>query len=543
MEKEGKKRPMFIWTYVFGPQWDMRIHFRQKKFFPAAYPWQIGKIMKKMTADGIKGWFGEMETRYQPLEAYLSARLCYDPGIEPDKVIDEYFVNFYGKGAPFMKEFYRELENAYWNPANYPKEWFGKDKIIGPLGVKKTMWTTGLHSPEVNWGIGTVERVKKLDKLIKRALAAAAEPVEKERIQYYIDTVWAQAVIGRKEYNNLPPYVVSKCTRQKFVFVPQILDQGGDPAKIDWNKGALLDRWRALNREKYSDNSVIRVIQDKNYIYLKYTGPVPVKVSGSDSVDMFFSDSPVAPLLKLSFALNGSVHGTKIKVVDGVPTHSSYDFKQHSNSKITDGHWTFDIAIPLKLLPDLSKSEQLRGIVNFVRNYSSGKATVWSPVICPDGTAPSGQKYFGKLCTSSKIIIPESAIALAKPLGTIISDQAASNGKALKANGNLGWVVRWLFPDLKKCRYKVYVSLRTDAPLQKGCKITFGVRNMKTKKTSFQKHIAISKISGKKYKNIYLGPLNLDGNSYLYMNKFTKKVPDGKNSIYIDHIMLESGEE
>lgn len=202
--------------------------------------------------------------QYNNLEAYIAAKICFDPSLDPNQIIDEYFKNYYGAAGETMKKFYREIEQAYWDYNNYPQNWFRSDKVMGPRGKKNPTWGTGLHSPSVNWGIGTVERVEKLDGMIKKAKTLVKTPAEKARLRMLIDGIWAQAVKGRKEY--APMLKVKAIALRPFAFVPTVNDLGGD-AKTDWSKAVTLDNW--VNDVKH--NSRIQLLRDSKYLYLKYS--------------------------------------------------------------------------------------------------------------------------------------------------------------------------------------------------------------------------------------------------------------------------------
>ena len=516
MDFAGGKRPMFVWLYIFGPHWDMKVHFREKYFFPASYVNHLGEIMKQLGKDGIRGWFGEMESQYQPLEAMLSARMAYDPSIDPVQFMDEYYRNYYGKAAPEMKEFFTELEKIYWNPANYPSGWFGKDKVYGPLGAKHPMWTTGMHSPEVNWNLGSVANVKKLDALIRTALKKADTPETRARIQEYVDSVWAQALEGRRNYRPILNYVASKRTLRKFVFLPE-------------NGTALLKNWKALGG-KGGDSSELAVSRKNGNLCFRYSGPAAGK---TDSVSFYFAESPMGALIHLQCFPDGRLKGEKTAVSNDVRRTEPFDAKASLRPVSNEGQWLFELTVPEKSLPDLNASEQMSGVVNFARR--SGKdVTVWSPMIVHGDDPAEGQKYFGKLCFSDSILIPAENFSLASSRGSDFR-----NG-ILETDGNQSWVVRWQYPDLPEGVYNIEVRLRTDAPAEKGLKVAFGFYETVRKKNrpwSFP----VSKVSGKAFRTVQIRNAPMMPGGYFHLQKFNRKQPEGKEKIYLESIRLSQG--
>ncbi|MDD4018528.1 MAG: DUF4838 domain-containing protein [Kiritimatiellae bacterium] len=204
--KEARRRPITLWTYLFSTYWDAAHHFGNYKPFPGLYPWKTGELFKQFTRDGIRGWFTEVEMQYNQLEAYVAAKICFDPSLDPDQILDEYFAAMYGEAGDAVKAFYREMERAYWNPGNCPPEWLrDTSKVIGPKGSKRPYWDTGLHSPEVNWTLGTPERMKKLAELLETARTRVATPREKARLERLVDWLWTDTLEGYREHGLVKP--------------------------------------------------------------------------------------------------------------------------------------------------------------------------------------------------------------------------------------------------------------------------------------------------------------------------------------------------
>jgi hypothetical protein len=541
IKKEAKRRPITLWTYIFSSHWDMKRHFRQKYFFPAVYPWEIGKLFKKFTNDGIKGWFTEVEMQYNTLETYVAARICFDPSLDPNQIIDEYFRNYYGAAAGPMKKFYREIENAYWNKNNYPQGWFRSAKVLGPLGVKKGTWGTGFHSPEVNWGIGTKKRVAELNSIIRQAQKLAETPAERARIQRLIDGMWAQAVEGRKKFKSGKNYQLAKKTKAKFAIIPFIAGPAEKLKDIDWTKAAQLANWQGLDGEKIKNTSCMQILRDEKNLYLRYKENIPaktIKKVKNNSLEMFFAASPQLPVLNLKVLPSGKIEQFKYEIINDITSKGIYNFKAKIVNSLKENSWSFIIAIPLEKLPRLKKGSKSY-TVNFVRNCGLKNSVIWSPVVYGDKTHISALKYFGKLCLSPEVIIQDSKFALVDATCNRVNDAVASDGKAVLMDGNKGWTVRYLIPDVPQGKYRVYVDVRSDVDVQKGLTTRVGVYNAKTKRLASVKTIKIVDINGMKYKRIYVGAVKLTPDMYIYMGRFNKKLM-GKKSVYIDRIMLRA---
>ena len=79
-----------------------------------------------------------------------------------------------------------------------------KNVVVGPKGELHPYWGMGLHSPDVNWSLGTPERMKKLAGLIEEAKKLTRTPEEKIRLQRFIDGIWTNAKHRTKGDGLLP---------------------------------------------------------------------------------------------------------------------------------------------------------------------------------------------------------------------------------------------------------------------------------------------------------------------------------------------------
>jgi len=201
MDKEAGKRPMTLWTYIFSTYWDSQFHFQKYNCFPGFYPWKVAEIFREFIQDGVRGNFSEVQFQYNSLEAYVVSRLTYDTDTDADALIDDYFEKCYGKAADSMKEFFRESENAYWDPKNCPPEWLDDpEQVIGPKGKRPPFWCTGLISPEIGWGkMGTDARMRKMSSLLEKAGKEVDTPVGKFMFER-MEEIWADALKGKAEY-------------------------------------------------------------------------------------------------------------------------------------------------------------------------------------------------------------------------------------------------------------------------------------------------------------------------------------------------------
>lgn len=531
--KEAEKRPLTLWTYLFSTYWDSRFHFGKYKPFPGLYPWKTGELFRMFTRDGIRGWFTEVEMQYNHLEAYVAARICYDPSLDPDRIIDEYFINYYGAAGAAMKEFYREIEKAYWNPANCPPQWLkNKNVVTGPKGPKHPYWGTGLHSPDVNWTLGTPERMKKLNGLIGQAKKLVHAPNEKLRLQRIIDGIWTNTLEGEREYQLLK---IRRNAPPRRLVPAKVEDVNGELAKIDWSKAARTETWGdSYGRAREKSSCYVEAAADSKYLYLRFhdaNAPKTGENIWKENIEFFFHAGGGYPVCHLAVAPDGTLMQYRHEFVNDSPKISPYDFELKLENRAAEDSWTVLMALPWSKLP----LENSRMSLNFMRTSPLGN-TVWNPIYTSGYI--SGIDSFGVLVLYPQIIQEDQFHYHRKGVNsTLADDPAASNGKAAAMNANNGWSVQYRFPkDFVPGKYQVSAALRTDAPAEDGLQSTIGIYNEKLRKVTASKVIPAKESSGGEYKLFDLGTWDLGPDGYLYIGGLNRKFPG--NKIFVDYIRL-----
>ncbi len=530
--KEAKKRPLTLWTYIFSTYWDARHHFGNYKPFPGLYPWKTGELFQMFTRDGIRGWFTEVEMQYNHLEAYVAAKICYDPSLDPAKLIDEYFTRYYGAAGPAMKAFYREIENAYWNPANCPPEWLRrKDAVIGPKGIKHPYWGTGLHSPDVNWALGTPERMRKLNDLIGQAKKLVRTPNEKVRLQRIIDGIWTNTLEGEREYKILK---LRQSAPPRALSLEKTSDAGGDFSKVDWRNAARTEKWSDLYGKPLENSCSIKAAADSKYLYLRFHEAKAPK-SGEDiwkeNIECFFHAGNGYPVYHLAVSPDGTSKQYRHELVNDAPKMDSWNIPLKLENRAGKDSWSVTLALPLSGLP----LKNGRMSLNFMRTTPSG-SIVWNPVY--SNSYLGGIDSFGVL-TFYPLIIQEDQFQYHRKgeQSNLVGDRAASNGKAAVMNANSGWSVQYRFPkDFVPGKYRVAVALRTDVPPEEGLWNKFGFYHEKLRKITDSKVLPVKEYSGEKYKEFELGTWNLSPEGYLFLGGLNRKAPGRK--IFLDYIRL-----
>ena len=527
IEKEAKKRPLTLWTYLFGPRWDARLHHGDYLPFPGVYHHQTGKMFKKFAADGIRGWFSELELRYHALEAYIAARICYDPSTDPEKIISEYFNDMYGKAAPEMRAFYDELEKAYWNKANAPANWLkNPNKVIGPRGELRPYWTTSLHSPDINWQLGTKERMEKLNVLITKASKKLSTPEEKLRFERVLKYLWKPALQGKKDYEN---FKLSRKTKPKELTITRIANANGDPNKVDWSKAVKIENWQKVLGGADTARCVLRLAADKDYLYLHFYDPAGLskipQMIWLDDFEIFFATKKDYPVYQLALTPKTQTISYKRFRVEESEVSRTWNSGAKVIHSTNNNTWKALISIPLKNLPYNGKELY----VNFFRSRPQG-SIAWTPIY--NKSYSEGRAYSGKI-NFNPFTVEESNFSLLHNGAGIITDKEAKNGKAAWMNSSKGWALkinqRKVIPQGK---YQVQVNVRTDVPSNKNSHFIISLYNYTNKKTTNRVTINANKISGKKYHTVNLGVIDFKDNTELVVSALRPKIANTK--LYFD---------
>lgn len=506
-QKEGKKRPLTLWTYMFNQNFDCQRYFGGRKPFPGLYPWKTAEIFKMFAKDGIRGWFAEMELPYNVLEAYVASRLTYDSSLEPTQLIDNYFTACYGKAGDAMKECYREIEQIYWNYAKCPQEWF-KDasSVIGSNGKVADYWGFGLCSPEITWKYVTTAHMAKLKDLIAQAQKLVSTPTEKHHLQRFMTCVWNPALTGAREYQLAQQRQTTQSKRLILHRHPQI---NKDFTKIDWKQATVADKWSDFHGHSVPCFYSVKAIADSDYLYLLFQNGKQDQAS-LRTVSCFFHAGNPYTVYELTVDPKGASTAWKHQLINGTMTKTPYELKP----KIEKGNtpeWYLLCVLPLEKLP--LKNNRMH--LNFLLESSNGIA-IWNPIYTDD--CIRGADSFGVLESFPQVIEEDLFFYYRKISAETIADAAATNGYAGAMRAHAGWTLQYKIPkDFIPGKYKISMLIRTDVPAQDGLSITIGTYHPAKRKQTNSKVIPISEISGKHYRKIELGTWNLSPEQYIFI--------------------------
>jgi len=541
---KANKVPLTAWLYVYGPGHDSRTHYGRYKTFPLFYPWKVAEHMKRLFEAGLNGVFSECEMPQNYLEAYMVAKLAYDRSLNPNEVIDEYFSNYYGAAGEPMKQLFQNIEQAAWAPDFLPKEWTrNPDKPGGPGGrAISPWWPTRLWSREVNWSLGTPQRIAQLQTLIDKAQTLVKTSEEKERLRRFVEFIWKPALQGRREYEL---YLAQKQIPPRTLTLSPVPDDAdGDPQKADWSNAAVTEKWLNFDGTDNGSTASVKVLIDSKYLYLKFEeNRQPWLDSGiwTENVEFFFTADGQYPLYHFAHSPQKSSKATGLiqqNINDSMRTNE-YDFQARTVSEPTDQTWTLFISIPRERLPLKDNTMML----DFFRMRHDGKKWIvscWQPTYTVAGK--NGMDSFGKLFVLPFTVQDKDFKLLWKGSGTgLLNDPEATDGSAAFQDGNLSWYLSYPIPQAFP-KEKVDVILRLRIEAERADTLTCGVHDWKTKKRVFYCSIPTETINGKKYGEFKIGSavLNSDMSIYvgsIYFNKQWFK--DNRNRTFLDCIRFE----
>ena len=379
VDHEKGKRPLTVWLYYINPENEARLVHKYGKFFPLLYARRNGVWFREFLKDGISGWFGEINPRYQLLEAYVAAMMSYDASVDLDALLDEHYALYYGAAGAAMKEFSDTLERESFDIDNYSEH----IRTLTPRGS----YLYCLHTERENWHLGSRERVERLDAIMDRAKAAAATPLEKERVAFFNACIWDQAKEGLREHEER--------VRRQAIPLPEVeavrVDgANGDAAKVAFGDAVPSVRFRSRYNDEVRDGGRVRLAADGDFLYVEYSEPGDsalahvTQANWDNDFECLLSVNGDEAALHLSVKpADGSVVAFRRLFEQGAP-HVDRVEMAPAESRLSKDGWTVRLAVPLARIPGFEKgADRIRANFFRARLYAGNDpTTAWSPVFC-----------------------------------------------------------------------------------------------------------------------------------------------------------------
>jgi len=163
---------------------------------PDLSPWLWGRYFKDVSPWAFNLYPESYTDRfmYRHLDHYVLSRIAWDPNVDPDAIIDEYFRLMYGPAAGEMKAFFKSLE-AKWTTGLLSQ---GEDTMWGP--------SFNVASPEDRWNkVYTAELLAEYGSLLDAAVKKTAEgSLERRRVELMRRELLDPLVGEREAFVELP---------------------------------------------------------------------------------------------------------------------------------------------------------------------------------------------------------------------------------------------------------------------------------------------------------------------------------------------------
>ncbi len=531
VRNEAKKRPLTLWTYLFNAQYDADVHFGKYKAFPNFYPEFVIDTFKEFSNDGIRGWFSETVKQQLFMETYLAARICYDDSMSKEQLLNDYFSKCYGKAAPFIREFYSNIEKITMNPANCPKKWLkDKNTVVGPKGVKHPYWTTGLWSQDVNWQSGTPARMKKLTELLKNAEKTADTDCAKFMVSK-LQEIWNNALEGHRKY-----YEFARLKHSRSILMHHVPSANGDAEKINWSKLPSSELFTDSAFKKVKRDVYFQTACDEKFFYLRINeNEAPAKhenIHEGHGFEMVFSADGNHPNYYLLISPDEKTMAIKFVMESDVVRKEQYDFAQRVKSVIAPGKWECFVAIPKEKLP----FSDGKLVANMIRVRPNKDYAVWNATGSYD--CQYKLEEAGRIISMPCVIRSNNFTYAAPKYSREESDAASKNGKTGSLDFGSSWGLQANIPSVFRGRFNVDVYIRADK-LPSGISFKLFAYDKKHKKIIAQKNVPPNLVSGqKKYNIVTFKDLKIDSECYITISSFNRKT-SAKGRIYMEKIIIK----
>ena len=125
-----------------------------------------------------------------------------------------------------------------------------------------------MWSRELNYRLGSHERIETLNALVEEAKALVKTPEEKERLERFIALAWSPALEGRREHDL---YLKQKEFPPRSICLAPMNDAAdGDPQKVEWSKVGSTEQWLSPKSEDVGSTVDFRVAADSKYLYFRF---------------------------------------------------------------------------------------------------------------------------------------------------------------------------------------------------------------------------------------------------------------------------------
>jgi len=368
VKKCGHK--VYLWNYA-----NLTGYRDRMPGVPANTPHAVASFYKK-TKDLIDGAFLETDTRYFPFEhltIYVFGKMMWNPDIDIEKLLDEYYEKMYGPGKSPMKKFFEELEDIF------VKKVIGKqiDTPLGPVFTKP-------NSRDIWDEIYTVSFVKRLESYLAEAERLASHaPACLERIKYMQQAFMDEMERGRDLY------LGSLRDARKIIVIARKIDTpitiDGELKEKAWEKAedvnmVISSENEKLRKENPAVKTEAKVLWDDKNMYIAYVcqEPSPKRMRcitdknhdkdiwKDDSVELFL-DPKHTQKDYYQIMINSKGFFTDIYYPTIGVSYYKWDSRIKVKTSVGKNSWVAEMAIPFSVFPGKAPIDDTVWGVNFNR--------------------------------------------------------------------------------------------------------------------------------------------------------------------------------
>ena len=350
-DKTGSK--VTAWTYAMGKH-------MSKNFpgVPAMMPRHAARFLKN-NQKYLDGVFFESESDYfffNELNYWMIGKLMWNISLDPEALLKEYFSRMFGKGAPYMAEFYADLENNWCT------------KILGNTVMTDIGPMTKVPAIREIWNnIYSARKIKEYNTLFDKALkAAAADKGAVERLKFVRTHLLGPIAKTADHFHQLQngmDFWIAYC-----------------PGKV-WLrpfKGEFHDVNTSISLRKEGENLIVSGECEEPRMK-----EIAAKCVKRDD-PMTFADSSVEIFLNPSgdrvnyyqFVVNANGALTDYKCRRDSKSQIKWNSNATAKAEKLEKSWRFELTIPLK---DLGKINPAGIPANFARNraFTDGATPIY----------------------------------------------------------------------------------------------------------------------------------------------------------------------
>lgn len=301
------------------------------------------------------------------MNAYVFAKVMWNFDTDVEALIEEHCRLMYGKAAPLMNRFYREIEDLW------------LDNIVKDLIATNTGESWLMPPRHEIWSkIYTPAKIAELNSLFDKAEKAAANDKDSlKRIRFIRREMWQPVLDEAAAFGNIKvnrsAWTLHSSDAKKITFDGKLNEK-------EWHSAHAI--WLQPNRswQTVQVNTKVKMLQDKDFFYfgieaeepetqlisvtptMKYDDPELWRDNG---IEIFLSRDYSSDFL-YQFIFNSAGATADLKHTGHSATFN-YNSRFEVKTAVYPGKsWTAEVKIPRSALPELADREYIIG--NFTRN-------------------------------------------------------------------------------------------------------------------------------------------------------------------------------